>query len=387
MKISDVSKRVTQNKTTIKEIKDSLKPIRKREALKVGIWPVTVYHATLNPKIQSKTILTDSTWEFVEIYLKQNCDGSKKQKNAILYWQQARNFYQATQSLDNNSKPLTIYYCLLNATKALLETKKIPYSFAHGVAGRSSNGHNNIKNEFVRLKTKGVLSGLCNYLEEPVRPISVQEPHEEYSIKDIFYNLAFIHRAYNVTYSNSAELFIPILNPQLVRDKSINRAWLQFELEPEHSNKTTLSRIFHLKYEREKIMDNSEGFIIRHKKRFEWDVVRNVPDSANKLRLDNYIKTRRKEFQYIYSANELWYLKRNDLIPGVINHSPLVLIYSAMHRLSELARYEPDILKSHLEKDASWLLNEFINKSVVQFIDQISSEITGNQFRITGFRS
>ena len=68
-------------------------------------------------------------------------------------------------------------------------------------------------------------------------------------------------------------------------------------------------------------------------------------------------------------------------------HSPLVLIYSAMHRLSELARYEPDILKSHLEKDASWLLNEFINKSVVQFIDQISSEITGNQFRITGFRS
>lgn len=323
MKISDVSKRVTQNKTTIKEIKDSLKPIRKREALKVGIWPVTVYHATLNPKIQSKTILTDSTWEFVEIYLKQNCDGSKKQKNAILYWQQARNFYQATQSLDNNSKPLTIYYCLLNATKALLETKKIPYSFAHGVAGRSSNGHNNIKNEFVRLKTKGVLSGLCNYLEEPVRPISVQEPHEEYSIKDIFYNLAFIHRAYNVTYSNSAELFIPILNPQLVRDKSINRAWLQFELEPEHSNKTTLSRIFHLKYEREKITDNSEGFIIRHKKRFEWDVVRNVPDSANKLRLDNYIKTRRKEFQYIYSANELWYLKRNDLIPGVINHSPL----------------------------------------------------------------
>ena len=191
----------------------------------------------------------------------------------------------------------------------------------------------------------------------------------------------------NVTYSNSAELFIPILNPQLVRDKSINRAWLQFELEPEHSNKTTLSRIFHLKYEREKITDNSEGFIIRHKKRFEWDVVRNVPDSANKLRLDNYIKTRRKEFQYIYSANELWYLKRNDLIPGVINHSPLVLIYSAMHRLSELARYEPDILKSHLEKDASWLLNEFINKSVVQFIDQISSEITGNQFRITGFRS
>ena len=58
-----------------------------------------------------------------------------------------------------------------------------------------------------------------------------------------------------------------------------------------------------------------------------------------------------------------------------------------MHKLSELARYEPNILKKYLEKDQNWVISEFINKSLVQFIDNISSEITGDDFRQTGFRT
>lgn len=44
------------------------------------------------------------------------------------------------------------------------------------------------------------------------------------------------------------------------------------------------------------------------------------------------------------------------------------------------------ILNNHLEKKGGWLLSEFISKSMVQFIDQISSEITGFDFKPTGFR-
>ncbi|MFP9135520.1 YaaC family protein, partial [Shewanella algae] len=94
------------------------------------------------------------------------------------------------------------------------------------------------------------------------------------------------------------------------------------------------------------------------------------------------------EFAYIYSANDLWYVKRKDLTSSsIISRSTLPLTYAAMHRLSELARYEPQSLRTHLEKEASWLLSEFIEKSIVQFVDQISCEITGNEFRVTGFRS
>ena len=174
-----------------------------------------------------------------------------------------------------------------------------------------------------------------------------------------------------------------------MKDKTNKKASVTFlSLRPEHSNKITLTSLQAVNYELEVIADNTKNYTIRNKRRFKWDVTRNKPDTDNCLRLNNYIKARRKEFQYIYSSNELWYIKRKDLTSSsIINRDPLVLTYIAMHRLSELARYQPNILKSHLEKDASWLLSEFINKSIVQFIDQISSEITGNQFRITGFRS
>jgi hypothetical protein len=95
----------------------------------------------------------------------------------------------------------------------------------------------------------------------------------------------------------------------------------------------------------------------------------------------------RKELRYIYSSNALWYVKRKDLQNHIIEKSTLTLTIAAMHRLSELSRYNPQTLSKHLEKDASWLLTEFINKSIYQFIDQISSEITGNDFRVTGFRA
>lgn len=382
-----IANQLDDHNKKIIEIGKTLEKVKLREDLKISKRLITAYHALIEPDLKSKTILTDSIWEYVEIYLKQNFDGKTRNRNAIFYWQQAKNFYKATHSLDNNSKPLTTYYCFLNATKALLEFKNIRYDFSHGVAGRSEKGHNNIKNEYIRIKTKGVLSGLCSYLKEPVIPISREKPHEEYSLKDVFYNLAYIHRSYNLTYQNQAELFIPVLNPKLVRDKDKRKAWLQLELEAEHSNQRVLTRLESLNYELEIITDKSSNYVIRSKKRFTWEVQRNLPDEANALRLANYLYARRKDLQYICSSNDLWYLKRNDLTQSIINRNPIVLTYAAMHRLSELARYQPNILKSHLEKDASWLLNEFIDKSLIQFLDQISSEITGKNFRVTGFRS
>ena len=95
----------------------------------------------------------------------------------------------------------------------------------------------------------------------------------------------------------------------------------------------------------------------------------------------------RNKLRYIYSANDLWYIKRTDLKNHIIDRNTVVLILAGMHRLSELSRYQPQTLEKHLESDHSWLLIEFINKSLLQFIDNISSEITGKDFRVTGFRT
>ncbi len=340
----------------------------------MGNSDISLKRAVISPNFKSKTVLTDSTWRYVEIFLKEN--GAD---DALFYWEQARNFCVATESLSMISAPLTSYYAFLNATKALLTFKKVGFDNKHGVSGRREDGHYNLQNEIISLKPKGIASSLSTYLKEPIPTGGV-----EYSLKNIFYNLQFIHRAYILTFGGS-ELFIPIINPRFVYDKTRKAAWFEAQLEPEHSNKTIITKL--IGFGVDNIYDNDAAYTIRRNKVFHWDAPRNKAAPSSIEALERYHVKIRKQLRYIYSPSDLWYIKRKDLRNYVIDRSTLPMIFIAMHRLSELSRYQPQILKKHLERKSSWLLSEFINKSMVQFIDQVSSEITGNDFRVTGFRT
>ena len=87
--------------------------------------------AIVEPNFERKTVLTDSTWDYVLTYIQSN----SKNSEAIFYWRQAKNFYDASIYLNNISSPLTIYYCFLNATKALLIFKGRNFDLKHGVSG------------------------------------------------------------------------------------------------------------------------------------------------------------------------------------------------------------------------------------------------------------
>lgn len=375
-KFQRVNIKLTEHKKEINFIKEQLKPKKERKAVKHKGREILIRKPKILANLSNKTVLTDSTWQFVEIYLR-----TKRQGDALFYWEQARNFYESTKTLTLISKPLTAYYCFLNATKALLEVKNIGYAMSHGVTGKRDNGrHINIGNEIVKYQPAGVVSALGIYLGE-----TVSSSGEEFTLKDIFYNLSYIHRAFTITYGNMPELFIPVINPRFVYDEVAKNGWFEFKLETEHSNQRTLKRL--VGYGLDSIYDNSILYTLRRNKKFTWETNRSVPTEESLRRLQEYHKKIRKELRYIYSPNPLWYIKRKDLTNNIINKSTLTLTIAAMHRLSELSRYNPQILSKHLAKDASWLLTEFINKSIYQFIDQISSEITGDDFRITGFRA
>jgi len=374
-KFQKVNSKIAENKQEIKVLKEKLKPKKKRDAVKYKNKEIIVRKPKIIADLPSKVVLTDSTWQFVEIYLR-----SQDQNDALFYWEQARNFYESTKSLSLVSKPLTAYYCFLNASKALLEVKNIDYGLAHGVTGKQKDGHTRIQNEIIKFQPSGVVSGLGRYLGE-----NVLEEGEEFTLKDIFYNIPYIHRAFTITYGNMPELFIPILAPRFVHNKTDKKGWLEIHLEQEHSTARVLNRL--IGFSLDPVYDNSISYTLRRNKKFKWEVNNRVPTSNSLEALQLYHKKIRKGLRYIYSSHALWYIKRKDLQNNIINKSTLTLTIAAMHRLSELSRYNPQILSKHLEKDASWLLTEFINKSIYQFIDQISSEITGKDFRVTGFRA
>ncbi len=86
--------------------------------------------------------------------------------------------------------------------------------------------------------------------------------------------------------------------------------------------------------------------LLRRKSRFAWE---GIPDSRERdlSRIANCHRNVRKYFKPIISSTNRWYLKKAVVAADIVDKSTLPTIYSAMHRLSEMARYEPIRLSQH----------------------------------------
>ena len=325
-----------------------------------------LFKCARDPDLDSRTILVEDQWDYVNMWLKRN-----NKPQALFFWKQAEEFARASRDLPNTSSPLPKYYAALNAAKALLHSKNLPFSPYHGVTGNSIPGPVNLANEQVRLKTKGVASELCRYMGEPVN-ITV------YNLENIFYNLPFIHRAYTVTFPVVDELFLPISEPAFVRIDNSSDAFFRCKVfDNPYQNAVILGRV--AGYERDNGFADS---FIRKKKRFKWDAAQ--PDAANVPGFKTYYRRVRQHTFYIKGITRLWYIKMTSGSPAWIERSPMTLTFMALHRISELARYTPDVLAQHLDSQHNWLLSEFINLSLPQFLDEISAEMTGHEFMPPG---
>lgn len=330
-----------------------------------------------SPKYGSKTILTNSSWEYVELWLKR-CRAATS-KDALFYWQQAHNFYNASALLPINAKPLTSYYCCLNAAKALLRVKGIENEKLnhHGITADrySENNSLSLLNNKVIFLGSGVLAELSKYFFEPVTKVS-------YSVADLMYNIPCIHRAYSVTFS-STELFIPIRNVEFVKKEASTEAWIQFEVDGRYANAKALQNLPH-GYEHD--IGIKDMYVVRRKKRFKWDI-HSQPKTVKLQKLSNYHTTIRKDIYYIYGESKLWYLKKEMTEnTHIVSRSSITLIYAILHWLSELVRYDPQRFQAFMETKQNWLINEFISNGLDQYIDEISCEITGEDIMCTGYR-
>jgi hypothetical protein len=332
--------------------------------IKFNSRPLSIHKATVAPQFNERTVLLNDTWDYIDLWLKR-----EKQNRARFFWSQSRHFFEASKALPKESSPLTSYYCMLNAAKALLIIKKLAPSAEHGVTGEGIGKKNSISNEEVTFKTGGVLGLLCEHMDEKV-PVG----HKTYKLHHLLYNLPYIHRTFNISFPSLPELFTAIRNPCIVRSNSTNEAWFQADL-------TTDQRIGQLVKKLGKPFELDIGVTtavtVRSTKRFYW---RNGQTIQNIERYTNYHKLLRKRLSYIYGAQKLWYIKRSGVNEGLIDRSPMIIAFAAMHRLSELARYSPDELASHFDGRYNWLLTDFISVAPSQFIDNISSEITGQEF-------
>ncbi|WP_176544163.1 YaaC family protein [Bacillus cereus] len=337
--------------------------------IKINRRNLTLKKSYNEPNFKGKSVLVSDPWEYVELWLKRNNNSN----DALFYWLQAKQFYEATLSLPLTSAPLTSYYCFLNATKALLLIRGVNFSDQHGVSGYQKKSKLSLSNEMIILKSGGILPALCQCLDDS---IPSGKSKVEYTLKDLLRNLVYIHRTYCLTYTSEAnkELFIPLDDVFFVKKDKSSECWFSAEIDEKYATVHTLNKIDD---SFEKDINFDDRFIVRFKDRSRWKSNQTVTTT----KFINYHKKVRRNVQYIAGTSSRWYIKRTN-IKECIPLSSLSITFAAMHRLSELSRYEPITLSKHLSSQQNWLLSEFIKSAPYQFIHEIASEITGEEFLV-----
>ncbi len=338
---------------------------------------ITIMKPITTADYKGKTVLTNSSWEYVELWFKRQ---SRKEANeALFYWQQAKYFFSASECLPRNSKPLTSYYCCLNATKALLCMNKIDvHNISHGITqNRHGNAaSNSLENAEVIFLGGGILTELSRYLGEEVTK-------QTQVIKDLLYNIPCVHRAFALTYVGSPELFIPIKDISFVREDTTSKAWVQFTVDERYANGTAL-RYLPSGFKKS-TTEGAEYYLRKENSRFKWDIHSGIDERLNNLAA--YHKKVRKDLHYIYSDSRLWYIKKDiPTNPHILRRNSLTLIFAVMHWMSELVRYNPEKFEKYMRSNQNWLLNEFIENALYQFVDEISCEITHQDIMTAGYR-
>lgn len=325
------------------------------------------HKAVVTPLMGARTVLTNSPWGFVSLWLKR-----ERKENALLFWNQAREFHTASTGMSIQSSPLLLYYCFMNAAKALLAAKGISFDQHHGIRADNSRGSNDrisLSNEKVRFLSQGVLPSLSSYLGET-------ESQRTYSLQAIFFNLPYIHRTYCLTYKTQTDMFIPLTDCRYVVDTKTMGAYLSANLSRDFAHGRFLRRL-----PDSLIHDPRPGEIGPVRSVTTTKISsRNLRDLADITRMVELNRQLRIDIQYINGAQTLWYAKGKASGPSRSTRFPLTLTLGAMHRLSEICRYRPVELASFLAGQKNWLLSEFIQIAPGQFIDELAAEITGHQF-------
>tara|TARA_R110000824_G_scaffold118960_2_gene271459 strand:- start:79642 stop:80679 length:1038 start_codon:yes stop_codon:yes gene_type:complete len=340
------------------------------EQIKFKTKPLGLSKVVRNAQFQVKTVLTLEPFNYVDLWLRR-----EHKEEALFYWRQARNFHRVAQGLPMESAPLVLYYCFMNAAKALLASKGIPFDSLHGVKAHRMRGANSkvlLSNEGIGIQNRGIVPALAGYFNEA-------EPTRRHSLEDVLYNLVFVHRTYCLSYPRKKERFLPLKNPRFVRDGTTNEVWFTADAVDDADWK-----FFRRNLPPEIVEDSSGAAKINSLKRIVWL----SPDKPNEIELEELRRLNeqlRRVIHYINAANTLWYLKSEGTYQ--IDRRSSTLTLAAMHRLSEICRYKPSELQSFLDGQKNWLLSEFVTMSPAQFLDEIACEITGHQIMIPNVRN
>jgi hypothetical protein len=339
------------------------------EVVRNGTKALRLHKAVCDARFEVPTVLTVDPFSYVDLWLRR-----QHKDEALFYWRQADAFHRAARDLPIESSPLVLYYCFMNAAKALLAAKGLRFRPVHGVGSHRMRGPNSkvvLSNEGIQIRPEGIVPALVSYFHEA-------EPSQTHSLEAVLYNLVFIHRTYCLSYPKKRERFLPLKNVQFVRESETGE--VRFMANPVDDADW---KFFRRRLPPEVIRNPDDSNGIVSATNIHW-TTSDTPTWGELDDLRGMNRVLRRSLHYINGPETLWYLKSAGTY--VIDRRPITLILAAMHRLSEICRYRPSELLSFLNGQKNWLLSEFVAMAPAQFLDEVVCEMTGHQVMIPNVR-
>ena len=253
------------------------------------------------------------------------------------YWEQAEEFQKASDGLPLRSAPLLLYYCFMNAVKALLIAKGITFDERHGVSRQANPGARTFGSQAIKIHPQGILPSLSAYYGEG-------ETLRIHTLQELFFNMVFIHRTYCLTYSSQKEMFLPLADCNFVYDTKTKHVFFTANIAKNIPYTAAIKNLAPTYRGAPEIGERA----IRSVQALNWQKP-GKPSAANIQQLVGFNRTLRQELHYINGPQTLWYLKMRVKGPRRLKRQLPTLILGAMHRLSEICRYQPLQLEALLE--------------------------------------
>lgn len=347
-------------------------------------WPAK--KVTTKYSMQARVFASDP-FNIIKTSISQSDAADRRKKEALAYFDQARDFYQASKFANiENAKPLLVYYSFHNLIKCLLLVRGRYTSIADSHHGLSLN--------FDTLGNKPTTSKMFGFKSIVGRPPNLfedfyKEFHAdgfddgriEFSMSDMFSQILVGHRLWCIAASKK-ERFINISEIEFLQSVAKDSIWAKMNL-PKSEYKR-------LSYNQRDLLDLtylSDDWRIVQCNEFRNTSLKENNSELISLELLNPIQTRlpsqrinalsktisenlwtsvstQKPFRkhYIYLAEDYY------TWPQVCS------IYGVFFYLGSLARYRPQKLKQFLGGPFGSFISEFIENQTDQWLYLMASE-------------
>lgn len=197
----------------------------KSRPLPFSFWPT--YQGVKRPGIHS-TIFALDPWTIINTSVKQHCPTAAKAE-ALAYVEQAKDFYTAAISASiAAARPLLLYYCFMNLSKALVVhrgTRPTITSAAHGLKERLRAPNREFEDAFV--KAEKSTAGRAQVFDEFLKTIGTTglATDFDYDLSKLLPQILSGHRLWCEAV-NQEERFISLHEIHVMENKSAKTLWL-----------------------------------------------------------------------------------------------------------------------------------------------------------------